>query len=214
MSNAIPPEPDALSETFTCGSILPPAKGGGKRKQNEVSLSRTTLYDGRVWVIDNFLSGSECAAWVSHGERAGFEDVGHPESWEMAFRDNGRIEFIDERVAELIWERLRRFIPSGLSDGVAVGCHSKIRVYRYVKGQRFGKHIDQSDEVDDEKETGATVLIYLNGDDSDSDSDRGTLRGGETVFYKDHSGTYVATEFKPRQGALLFHGYVFSGRLD
>lgn len=213
-TSAIRTENDAKTESFPCGPILPLGKNsGGKRKkqnENQVSLQRTTLYSGRVWVIENFLSGTECAAWIRHGEQVGFEDVGHPESREVAFRDNGRIEFIDERIAEKIWERLRRFIPSELSDGVgkAVGCHSKIRVYRYVKGQRFGKHIDESDEADDNKETGATVLIYLNGGAHGTDTDGDVLRGGETVFYRDHSGRKVATEFKPMRGALLFHGYV------
>lgn len=197
-------EAEAETATFSCGLILPPKKkGGGKRKGSAVNLElvRTTLYPRRVWVIEDFLGASECAAWISHGESAGFEDVGHAESYEVAFRDNGRIEFTDEGVAELIWERLKRFIPGDLNGGMgsAVGCHSKIRVYRYVKGQRFGKHVDESDSVGDGKETGATVLIYLNGDD---------LRGGETVFYRDHSGREVATEVKPMAGALLFHGYV------
>lgn len=150
-------------------------------------------------MIHNFMSAEECDAFVSNGRRTGFENVSHAESWEMAFRDNGRIETFDDDVAEKIWKRLQPFLPDDLNLGVPVGCYNKIRLYRYGVGQRFGKHIDESNDLSATSSTGITVLIYLN--------DEG-LKGGETIFYKDHDGRYIATAFKPRRGSLLFHGYV------
>lgn len=46
-------------------------------------------------------------------------------------------------------------------------------MYRYTKGQRFGRHIDESAEVSPGQWTAYTLLIYLSGG----------LAGGETVFY-------------------------------
>lgn len=189
-------EPDGPLQMFRSTPILPPPTSDSRR--SEVRLQRKTLHNGRVWVIEDFLSVSECAAWVAHSERVGFDNVSHPATYETAFRDNGRLEYTDTTIAANIWERLHRLLPIDVASGTPVGCHAKIRIYRYERGQRFGMHVDQSDELDDGTSSGATVLIYLNDED---------LRGGETVFYKDHAGKRVAVEYKPMRGALLFHGH-------
>ena len=65
-------------------------------------------------------------------------------------------------------------------------------IIRYKVGQRFGKHIDESVDLEDGKRTHYTLLIYLSGgskpkaknDVSNAqDSFSETLVGGETVFY-------------------------------
>ena len=60
---------------------------------------------------------------------------------------------------------------------------------RYVEGQRFGRHIDESVNLGDGSRTQYTLLIYLSGKGSAKDSQ--ALVGGETVFY-DHRGAVVA----------------------
>lgn len=163
-------------------------------------LERKTLHPNRIWSVDDFLSESECEAWVAYAERVGFDEVQHPESRDVAFRHNGRIEFINDDVANKVFARLAWLLPTGIHKHRAVGCYNKIRLYRYRDGQRFGKHIDESFDTDKPgRSTGVTVLIYLN--------DEG-LQGGETVFYEDHDGRNVVTSFKPKRGSLLFHGYV------
>jgi predicted 2-oxoglutarate/Fe(II)-dependent dioxygenase YbiX len=61
--------------------------------------------------------------------------------------------------------------------------------YRYVEGQRFGRHIDESVSLGDGSRTQYTLLIYLSGKGGAKDSQ--ALVGGETVFY-DHRGGIVA----------------------
>jgi hypothetical protein len=51
-------------------------------------------------------------------------------------------------------------------------CHS---ARRYSKGQRFGKHIDESVELPGGRFTGFTLLVYLS-----------SCSGGETIFYGEH----------------------------
>lgn len=157
------------------------------------------LYKDLIWVIDDFLSETECAAWVAHGNHTGFDRSQLPATRDTAFRDNGRVEIWSDSVADGVWKRLKPFVPSHLGNGEANGCYEKIRVYRYEAGQRFGKHIDESVETEKKSMTGITVLIYLN--------DEG-LEGGETVFYDGRRDERVALSFKPKKGSLLFHGYV------
>lgn len=63
---------------------------------------------------------------------------------------------------------------------------------RYKAGQRFGRHIDESNDLEDGKRTHYTLLIYLSGGSkpkakndvsSPEDSSSEPLVGGETVFY-------------------------------
>ncbi len=63
---------------------------------------------------------------------------------------------------------------------------------RYKAGQRFGRHIDESVDLEDGKRTHYTLLIYLSGGSkpkakndvgSPEDSSSEPLVGGETVFY-------------------------------
>lgn len=65
--------------------------------------------------------------------------------------------------------------------------------YRYSAGQRFGRHIDESNDLGEGRHTYYTLLIYLSGapgkskakskDDSSSQDSLDPLVGGETVFY-------------------------------
>jgi hypothetical protein len=67
--------------------------------------------------------------------------------------------------------RIKGFVPEIVGQNRrALGCSPRIRVYRYVKGQRFGQHVDGSR---DEPELGGrshfTVLVYLNGGERDKE---------------------------------------------
>jgi len=54
-------------------------------------------------------------------------------------------------------------------------------VFRYVAGQRFGKHMDDSVELGSGRTTAYTLLVYLSG--GEAAAGRARLAGGETVFY-------------------------------
>ena len=57
-----------------------------------------------------------------------------------------------------------------------------MRIYKYEKGQKFGKHIDESVQVDRGLYTGYTLLVYLSGGRMTAQEEE-VLKGGETVFY-------------------------------
>lgn len=180
----------------------------------KLQISHLSLLAHPVFIsaLENFFEEDECRAWIEWGEKHGFEEFYQRQTPEMAFRDNGRIEFNDPDVANLLFIRLRPFLPDVLGSGSSArrlaGCSPRVRVYRYRRGQRFGQHVDGSrDEPTLAGRTHYTVLVYLNGGERDAPESR--VRGGETVFWKDHRGnpTTQALAFPPTRGVCLFHGH-------
>lgn len=169
----------------------------GKKSSRSTQLTAQPLYKNLIWTIDDFFSPHECAAWISHAQTLGFERTQLAATRDTAFRDNGRAEFWSVEAATCIWRRLAAFIPEALGGLGASGCHPKIRLYSYQPGQRFGKHIDESVQLEDGAITKVTVLVYLNDE---------RLEGGETVFYDGKQDDRVAVAYKPKRGTLLFHG--------
>lgn len=161
------------------------------------SLTALPRHEELIWTVDDFLTNAECEAWLAYLSSAPFSASLQRASAYTAFRDNGRLELCSADIAEALWTRLRPVLPEDLAGGEPIGCYDKIRLYRYVCGQRFGKHIDEAAQVSDSVLTGATVLVYLN--------DEG-LEGGETVFYLGRRDEHVALSFRPKKGTLLIHG--------
>ncbi|KAJ1299084.1 hypothetical protein BS78_01G504000 [Paspalum vaginatum] len=122
-----------------------------------------------------------------------------------AYRDNDRISVTDPLLAQAIWESgiNRIFTDISVSGKTATGLNPNIRFYRYVEGQRFGRHIDESVDLGDGSKTYYTLLIYLSGKGSAKDSSGQALVGGETVFYDQRGG--VVAEVAPVQGLALLH---------
>mmetsp|Transcript_23335 Transcript_23335/g.66452 ORF Transcript_23335/g.66452 Transcript_23335/m.66452 type:complete len:306 (+) Transcript_23335:50-967(+) len=181
---------------------------GALPKKVQLSLVCLLAHPVTISAIDNFLTEEECRSWISWGEQRGFEEAKQKQNTMYAFRDNGRIEFSCPDTAYQIWLRMRPFMPEtvGKPPRKLIGCSPRIRVYRYTRGQRFGQHVDGSrDEPEMGGRTHFTVLVYLNGGDRDDASFR--VRGGETVFWKDHDGKRPALAFPPTRGVCLFHGH-------
>jgi predicted 2-oxoglutarate/Fe(II)-dependent dioxygenase YbiX len=113
----------------------------------------------------------------------------------QAYRDNGRIAIDSQELARALWMNagIRDIMNSvKLGCNEALGLNSNIRFYRYGKGQRFGRHVDESVEAFPDGVTKYTLLIYLSD-----------LMGGETVFYN-HRGRQVVAVC-PKPGRVLLH---------
>jgi hypothetical protein len=163
-----------------------------------------------IYIIDGFLLPSECLAWIRTGESVGFEQCFQRESSDYAHRDQGRLQFEDESIGMAIYSRLRPFLPPTVDGRRPFCCSSNMRLYKYCVGQRFGRHIDESNK--DERTGGITVftlLIYLNGGEETTEGELGeSLSGGETLFYGGHGrNTSVTVSVSPKQGQLLLHGH-------
>lgn len=79
--------------------------------------------------------------------------------------------------------------------------------FRYSAGQHFGRHIDESVDLEDGKRTHYTLLIYLSGSNTKSNSKSNSskkndsssaepLVGGETVFYGSRNS--IVAEVTPK----------------
>jgi hypothetical protein len=183
------------------------------------------LYDGPqsdVLAVGDFLTGAEAETWVAYGEARGFELAQHPQSSSVAHRDCGRLELDDEQGAAAIYQRLKAVVPSSLTSGGAVwvadGCASNIRLYRYGRGQRFGRHYDQSNDLDGDRRTFYTVLVYLNGGERERSAgagggsgaagdESGFLTGGATQFYLRRKDALPVCVMAPQMGACLLHSH-------
>jgi len=218
------PEPDRTVQ-ISCPVLLPPALEETEGDCNEgmeepvydvlpkkLQMAHISLLKHPVVIdaIDNFMTPEECQAWITWGEKKGFEEAKQKQNTTYAFRDNGRIEFLSPDMAYTIWLRMKPFVPEVIGKPPAtrrvLGCSPRIRVYRYSKGQRFGQHVDGSrNEPDMGGRTHFTVLVYLNGGDREVPELQ--VRGGETVFWKDHDGRRPALAFPPTRGVCLYHGH-------
>jgi hypothetical protein len=177
------------------------------------------LYPGRVWVVPSFFSAQECEEWVKFCETSGgFEHTSHPATKYTAHRECFRMQ--QQNAIELstrVFQRLqtafncvlRRIHQESadlISPGrVPVGCNPNLRVYKYEKGNSFGKHVDGSNVIGAEGGdllqgclTEMTMLIYLS-----------ECRGGATRFHTGRpngkSKRAPSFAFEPQVGALLLH---------
>ncbi|KAL2920579.1 hypothetical protein RDABS01_012070 [Bienertia sinuspersici] len=162
--------------------------------------------------VPNFFTSFESKEFVKVAESLGFVHQGSlgPTKGE-AYRDNDRISVNDPDLADMIWESglNKLFQDIKIRGKVAVGLNPNIRFYRYKVGQRFGRHIDESNDLGDGKHTHYTLLIYLSGSPQSkgknvkSLGDTDPLVGGETVFYGSRNS--VVAEVAPAEGMALVH---------
>ena len=143
------------------------------------------------------LSAEECAAWIRWGETEGFATEKHAASAYVAYRDNGRLAVQSPEIAAAIFERLRPLLPH-IRGKAASGCNPNVRLYKYDASQRFGRHVDGAQRLDDGSETEFTTLLYLNDG----------FAGGHTVFYESHAPNgRELLRVAPRRGAVLLHAH-------
>ena len=129
-----------------------------------------------IWTIKNFLSAHQCEELILLSENIGYNEaeVGFSSGARMAknIRNNYRVLYEDERLANRLWDKLREFCPSEMDDYHAVGLNEQFRFYKYELDQRFKRHLDGRYKRNDQEESRITFMIYLNDE----------FEGGETAF--------------------------------
>jgi hypothetical protein len=183
---------------------------------SETNLYLEQVEEGSpVWTVPNFLAAAECQEWIKFSEESGgLEYTAHPASMYTAHRKCFRMQ--DESNSQLAKKIYRRLIASGIVEQLEraltpstkgkkiknkyehpVGCNPNLRLYKYVKGHSFGRHIDESNAVDGMGQTEITVLIYLS-----------QCQGGATRFYTPDISSKKKKKsfaFDPEQGTMLLH---------
>ncbi|CAB9502292.1 P4Hc [Seminavis robusta] len=174
--------------------LLPASKISPKK------CSVEELLPGFIGVVHNFLTDTECQAWIDLVEtQQTLEYVQHPASRYMAHRECFRWQRNDNRIADTLFERIQQ---CGVLPTLAFpneiqprACNPNIRLYKYEKGMSFGKHIDESNAVAGIGQTEVTVLVYLSD-----------CQGGATRFYHPTGKKKEKSiAFSPQKGAMLLH---------
>ena len=152
-----------------------------------------------VFTIQNLWSPATCQQFIQKSERAGFEKalvntIDGPVKMED-FRNNDRLFWEDEDLAEQIWQEIEAFVPCDLGEYQAIGLNELFRFYRYDVNQQFNWHYDAPYQRNQNEQSFYTFMIYLNED----------FEGGETAFH----GLKVAP--KIGDGLLFFQELEHAG---
>ena len=151
-------------------------------------------YHKEIYVIEDFLSREECDELMAIADNIGFEEArvqvgNNQQNMLKGIRNNERIVYMNQELADKLYQRALPWIVPSIDDHVAVGLNEQFRYYRYSPGQRFKMHRDGSFKRDETERSFYTFLLYLNDD----------FEGGATAFQD------ICT-VSPKQGSLLiFH---------
>ncbi|CAG9461163.1 unnamed protein product [Pedinophyceae sp. YPF-701] len=158
-----------------------------------------------AFTVDGVLTREECKLFVDAATAAGWQWQGSGGAAAgEAFRDNERVQSDDPDFAAAFWrasglQELFQELDLTVDGMTACGLNPNIRLYRYSKGQRFGKHVDGSYELGQGRRTVYTLLVYLSGGES--------LKGGETAFFKGERKSRLAFAVHPEPGMALLHAH-------
>mmetsp|Transcript_14877 Transcript_14877/g.15594 ORF Transcript_14877/g.15594 Transcript_14877/m.15594 type:complete len:277 (+) Transcript_14877:52-882(+) len=143
--------------------------------QKEITVTQL-IRDKEIFLIDNLLSKEECQRIINTSNEVGFGKTNYPKH----YRGNLRLIVNDNKLAEVLWERIVNFVPQTvIEDGstwTSYGLNDCWRLAKYYSGDRFGAHVDAYFLKTINEKSMYTVNIYLNGD--------GDFVGGSTRFYQ------------------------------
>jgi len=146
-------------------------------------------YGAGIFTVSNFLTKEECQRKILRAEKQGYEDATiqtreGPVRAEKV-RNNDRVIFDDESLAQMFYARAKGFLPAIQDDWLITGLNEKFRFYKYGSGQYFKFHKDGSFQRSSTEESMLTFIVYLNDD----------FEGGLTRFLWD--------KVKPEEGMLI-----------
>ena len=153
-------------------------------------------HSNEVFTIQELWTPERCQEFIAKSENEGFKEalvntVRGPRRMEN-FRNNDRLFWEDEELAEQIWEEIEEYAPVDLGSHQAIGLNELFRFYRYDVDQHFNWHYDAPYRRNEMERSFFTFMIYLNDD----------FEGGSTAF--EHF------EVKPSVG----DGLIFSQELE
>ena len=182
------------------------------------------IHTPQIWTIEDFLTKEETQNLIFFSENKSYQEatVSLKSGAKMMknIRNNERLIYEDEQLAQKYWEKLRDFCPAFIDEIVkdetknvqptykATRLNPTFRFYKYESNQRFKKHIDGRVQLEKEGkkyESRITCMIYLNDD----------FEGGQTVFdYKNEDNQIKVIEIQPKTGMALcfFHEIKHEGK--
>ena len=173
----------------------------------DIDLPDASTTDPKLaFVLRNVLSREECERLIALSERNTYStaliNIGGGRQVLMTdVRNNDRYIRDDEEMADVMFQRLRPFLPTTWKNSELVSLNERLRFLRYDPGQRFEPHYDGTFQRKSGLKAGErsyiTVQLYLNEG----------FEGGETTFLSESGRVPVA--YVPETGSVL----IFQHRL-
>lgn len=154
-------------------------------------------HDELIFTVPGALTEAECALWIQHGERVGFDEAPVTTSQGAVMRpdlrNNRRVMIDAPEAAAALWARLAHVGPPPWRERPAIGLNERFRLYRYSPGQRFLPHHDGAYSRPNGERSAWTLMVFLND----------VIEGGETRFFRSRSQDPFVT-ITPSAGTALF----------
>lgn len=187
---------DSQDEHPSIYDKLPPSFGAPL-----VPTSADQFLGGLGVILKNTFTQGECKALIRASE-----DIGFQAAEEYCFlysnRLNDRFMSDDQQLADLVWGRVKEFVPKTLSSARdkrlwnVDKLNMRFRFCKYTggKGHHFGPHTDGVYRLDNTHCSLLTCMIYLNGSDE--------FTGGTTDFI-DHKTRQLKHSIVPESGLCV-----------
>jgi len=177
-------------------------------KRREIQLPECSEHK-LAFVLDGVLREEECKGLITEAEKKGFRKAGYKKSMQgptgNEHRSSQRCIIDSKSKADLIWSRIKPFIPKTWEGYAVIGPNERLRILKYHQGDYFKQHLDGVYMTPDESQKSyITIQLYLN---------EGFL-GGNTTFMSDRSDE-ENVGVVPRTGSILVfqHDILHEGSL-
>ncbi len=129
----------------------------------------------RIFVVHDLLTIDECAGLMVRSEDMTFERGTVGGAVVSSARNNDRVLFDDEALADDLYRRVLPHLPATIEGDEVAGFNERWRFYRYDRGQTFAPHRDGAHmRLRERQASRLTFMVYLSDD----------LTGGETRFFR------------------------------
>eukprot|EP00615_Pteridomonas_danica_P001406 CAMPEP_0114348764 /NCGR_PEP_ID=MMETSP0101-20121206/14973_1 /TAXON_ID=38822 ORGANISM="Pteridomonas danica, Strain PT" /NCGR_SAMPLE_ID=MMETSP0101 /ASSEMBLY_ACC=CAM_ASM_000211 /LENGTH=287 /DNA_ID=CAMNT_0001486893 /DNA_START=53 /DNA_END=916 /DNA_ORIENTATION=- len=127
-----------------------------------------------AFMLQDLFTISECESLIQASENEG--GFGYT-NYRKEYRGNLRLITTDKSMTEVMWNRIKPFVPETLTiDGEewhSSGLNECWRISKYHPGDQFGTHYDASFARSNDEQSIYTVNAYMNGE----------FTGGKTRFF-------------------------------
>ncbi|UJR16191.1 hypothetical protein I4U23_003101 [Adineta vaga] len=151
-----------------------------------------------AFVLLNVFTREECQEWIEISEQHGYSpaliNMGQQQVLRTDVRNNHRCMIDDVDMANILFDRIKAYLPNLWNNDHIVGLNERLRFLRYDPGQKFQPHFDGIFIRNDEsmERSYITIQLYLNEG----------FEGGETTFVH-HTKSSQNVPCIPRTGMVL-----------
>lgn len=112
-----------------------------------------------AFVLLNVFTPEECQQWIDLSEERGYSPAlinsGAQQTLRTDIRNNSRCMIDDVDMAQVIFERIKSYLPNEFNNCQLIGLNERLRFLRYDPGEKFVKHLGK-------KQNTSSTLIFSN----------------------------------------------------